>query len=310
LNALKSVGATIQRVAASRGGAQNYAEALTNMMIPYVWGIELLIVLPLFMTLFLSFTEYDGLSTPIWVGLANFKTLIKDAFFHKALLHSAVYALMAVPVRLIGALLLALLLNRRVRGTWAYRVSVYLPTIIPDVAYALIWLWILNPVYGPLNKVLASLGIEGPAWLVQPETALFSIALMSFFQIGEGFVVLLAGLQEVPREYYQAAAVDGASPWQQFRYITLPMIRPWLVLLLIRDIILSTQNTFTPVRIMTYGGPYYATLVLPHLFFEDAFDLFNFGAAAAEMMATFVGIGVLLLIVFRLVRGWGDAGEA
>jgi multiple sugar transport system permease protein len=212
-------------------------------------------------------------------------------------------------LRLLGTLAVALLLSRPRHGIQFYRVSVFLPTIIPDVAYALIWLWIFNPVYGPLNHLLAAVGISGPAWLAQRETALPALALMAGFTIGEGFVVLLAGLQDIPQEYYDAAAVDGANGWQRFLRITFPLIRPWLILLTFRDIILNMQNTFTPAYLMTGGGPYYATLTMPLLVFEEAFDRFRFGHGAVMLLMLFLGVGGLLLVIYRLVKGWGYIDE-
>ena len=129
--------------------------------------------------------------------------------------------------------------------------SVFLPTVIPDVAYALIWLWIFNPIYGPLNLTLKAVGLPQPGWLADGQTALLSIVIMSAFQIGEGLVVLLTGLQNIPGDYYQSAALDGASRGQAFRWITLPLLAPWLLLLTLRDIILSAQNTFAPAYLMT-----------------------------------------------------------
>ncbi len=282
-----------------------YLHDLRMMLSPYLAGTLLLVILPAIMSFGLAFYEYDALSNPRFNGLQNFK----DAFTHDVFLisirNSVVYAALAVPFRLLGALLLALLLNQRRRGVGFYRVAVFLPTIIPDVAYALIWLWIFNPVYGPLNKVLAAVGIGGPAWLINPDTALLAIVIMSLFQIGEGFVILLAGLQDVPHEYYQAAAVDGASGWQRFRFITFPLLKPWLILLVLRDLILSTQNTFAPAYLMTGGDPYYATMFMPLVIYEEAFDRFRFGLASAMMVLLFVVLGFLLFFIYRVVRGWG-----
>lgn len=279
------------------------------MLTPYLAGTVVLVVIPALLSFFLSFTRYDALSAPVWVGLENFGAVLQDPLFGRALRNSVIYIALAVPLRLLGALALAMLLNQRRRGTGFYRVSVFLPTVIPDIAYALIWLWIFNPIYGPLNKVLGVFGIQGPAWLVQSETALLAIVIMSLFQIGEGFVVLLAGLQDIPHEYYQAASVDGASRWAQFRHITFPLLKPWLLLLTFRDIILSAQNTFTPALVMTQGGPYYATLFMPLLIYEEAFDRFRFGQGSVLMVFLFLGVGFMLFLVYRLVRGWGYADD-
>jgi multiple sugar transport system permease protein len=177
------------------------------------------------------------------------------------------------------------------------------------VPYALIWLWIFNPIYGPLNQALSALGLPAPVWLLQPDTARLAIVIMSLFQIGEGFVVLLAGRQEIPPDYYHAAAVDGASAWQMFRLITLPLLAPWLLVLTIRDALLSAQSTFTPALLMTGGGPYYATLFTPLLVYQEAFDRFRFGRAAAMMLVLLLGLGLLLWLVGLVARGWGEGEQ-
>jgi multiple sugar transport system permease protein len=132
---------------------------------------------------------------------------------------------------------------------------------------------------------------------------------MSLFQIGEGFVVLLAGLQDIPEEYYASAAIDGGSRWQMFRFITLPLLAPWLLLLTIRDITLSTQSTFTPAYLMTDGGPYFSTLFMPVLIFDEAFERFRLGLGSATMLLFFVGLGLLIMLVFFAVGGWGYADD-
>ena len=167
--------------------------------------------------------------------------------------------------------------------------AVYVPTVVPSVAYALIWLWIFNPRYGPLNQALESLGLPTPAWLIDSATALPAIAFTALFQIGEGFLVLLAGLRAIPEECHHAAALDGAGPGATFRHVTLPLLAPWLLLLSFRDIIVSAQSTFTPALLMTGGGPYYATLFVPLLMYETAFDRFRFGEGAAMTLLVFAG---------------------
>ena len=148
---------------------------------------------------------------------------------------------------MLGALGLALLLRRPRRGIGFYRAAVFLPTVMPDVAYALVWLWIFNPLYGPVNLVAARRRAAGPRLAGRPDTAKLVFVFMSLFQIGEGFVVLLVGLQSVPADLYDAAVVDGAGPFSLFRYITLPLISPWLILLAFRDLILSF-STRSPRR--------------------------------------------------------------
>jgi multiple sugar transport system permease protein len=173
---------------------------------------------------------------------------------------------------------------------------------VPDAAYALTWLFLLNPLHGPVNIVLRALGLPAPAWLAHGDTALLSIVLMSLFQVGEGMVVLLAGLATIPADQYRAAAIDGAGRWQSFRWITLPMLAPWLVLLSLRDVILSAQSTFVPAYLMTGGGPYYATLFVPLHMYQEAFGSFRFGHAAAIMVLLLLAVLLLLVFLARAVR--------
>jgi multiple sugar transport system permease protein len=186
---------------------------------------------------------------------------------------------------------------------------VYLPTIIPDVAFALIWLWIFNPLYGPVNQALSVLGLPEPAWLADESMARYPFVIMALFTIGEGFVILLAALRGLPRETLDAGAVDGAGQWATFRYLTLPLLVPWLVLLTFRDIILSFQLTFTPSFVMTGGDPYYATLFVPLLTYEEAFDRFRFGPGSALMLLVFLASAALILATWWLFRRRGFTGD-
>lgn len=279
------------------------------MLLPYILGSCCLIAVPAVLTFGLALTEYDAISAPQWVGLLNFQNLLNNSLFWVAMRNSAYFVFLAVPLRICGALALALLLHHRRRGVTVTRMTVYLPTIIPDVAYALIWLWIFNPIYGPLNMLLGAVGLPQPAWLVQASTAKLAIVMMALFQIGEGFVVLLAGLHDVPRDYYDAAAIDGGSRWQMFQMITLPLLEPWLILLTIRDITLSAQSTFTPAYIMTDGAPYFSTLFMPLLIFDEAFERFRVGMGSAMMVVFFLGLGLVLLLISFVLGGWGYADD-
>ncbi|MCI0520937.1 MAG: sugar ABC transporter permease [Chloroflexi bacterium] len=276
-----------------------------GLLAPYLAGALLLVCLPALLSFAISLTRYDALSPPVWAGLQNFVDVYYEPLFWVALNNSLFYIVLAVPLRVLGALALALLLNKPRRGVGFYRAAVYLPSIIPETAYALIWLWIFNPLYGPLNLLLSSLGLPTPAWLVEPATARPALVLMSLFQIGEGFVVLLAGLRDISPECIDSAKVDGANRWQLFRWVTLPLLAPWLTLLTFRDVILSLQSTFTPAYIMTGGGPYYRTFFAPLLIYEEAFDRFRFGQGAAVMLLVFLVTLGLLLLLYGLFEGWG-----
>lgn len=282
-----------------------YQRSLYVLLAPFLLGVTLLVLVPAALSFGLAFTRYDGLTPPEWRGLATFGAILNDRLFHQAFLNSLLFTLIVVPLRTLLTLGLALLLYRCRRGIGVYRAAVYLPTIVPGVAYALIWLWILNPLYGPLNLLLGGLGLPTPAWLVDSRTALFALALTAIFQLGEGLVVLIAGLQELPDEYHEAAAIDGASRWEAFRQIVLPLLTPWLLLVVIRDLIMSVQSSFTPALIMTDGGPYYATLFVPLLIYQTAFDRLRFGDAAAMTVLVFVGVGALIILTYRALGGWG-----
>jgi multiple sugar transport system permease protein len=280
---------------------------LTAFLAPYLLGTLILIVFPAGLTFYTAFTRYNGVSSPVFVGWQNFQFLFNEPLFKIAFAHSLIFAAWAVPLRILGALALAMLYNRQRFGTGLYRAAVYLPTIIPDTAYALTWTWILNPHYGPLNASLRTLGLPTPLWLADSAWAFSAIILVSLLQVGEGFVVLLAGLRHVPQVLYDSARVDGANRWQMFSSITLPLLIPWLAILTVRDVALSFQSTFTPAYIMTGGGPYYSTFFTPLMIYETAFDRLLFGPAAAITLVIFLFTVLIVVIVYQFFdRGIND----
>ncbi len=269
---------------------------------PYLIGTLVLVVVPALMTLAVSFTDYQGIKAPTWTALDNFRRLGTTPLVRQGLYNTLIFVAAAVPLRLLGALGLALLLGGR-RGGGVARAAAFLPTVLPETAYALIWLWILNPVSGPLNLMLGALGLPAPAWMAQAGTARLAIVLMALMQVGEGFVVLLVARQMVPAVVYEAAEVDGANRWQGFWHITLPLIMPWILLLLCRDLILSVQNTFTPSFVLAYGGPYYATTFLPLLIYELSFDFMDWGLASAVLVMVYAWILLLIWGARNLIQG-------
>lgn len=278
-----------------------YQRQIGLFLLPYLLGTFVLVVLPTLFTIAIAFTSYHAVRAPVWTGLDNFRRVFGSQLVRLSLRNTFIYLGLAVPLRLLIALLLALLLQRRRRPFGLYRAAIYLPTVIPEAAYALTWLWILNPVSGPLNVALLALGLPAPAWLAEPETARLAMVILALFQIGEGFVVILAGLQQIPGALYESARVDGAGNWQCFWRITLPMLTPWLLLLVFRDLIVSLQNTFTPSFILTYGGPYYATTFAPLLVYELSFDLFDLGLASAFLVICYGLIALLIFGIYNLV---------
>ncbi len=279
------------------------------MFLPYGLLALVFLVIPAAATFVISFTRYDAIQSPSWAGLTNFLKALASPLVLLSLRQTARFVLLAVPLRLLGALAAGLLLNHPAPWARGLRAGVALPTILPETAYALIWLWIFNPLHGPLNQLLRALGLPAPTWLAEAPSALLAIVIVSAFQIGEGFLIVMTGLRSIPRAYYELAQMDGASRWQAFWEITLPLLAPWLVLLICRDILISIQNTFTPTFILTYGGPYYATTLVPLLIYELAFDFFDFGLAAAVLTLLAGLVGLLLLIILRVMPALeGDDG--
>ncbi|MDQ4006254.1 MAG: sugar ABC transporter permease [Actinomycetota bacterium] len=275
---------------------------------PFGLGILLLVVLPTVFTFAMSFYEYDLIRPGNFIGLANFTQLARDDVFWISLVNSLTFIAAAVPLRVLGALGLALLLHKRFRGAGAYRTAAYLPTIVPDVAYALLWLWILNPIYGPLNLALDAVGLPTFPWLASPDSTRAGIVLMSVFQLGEGFLVALATRQAVPAELYELASIEGAGAWTVFRRVTLPLMAPTLLLLVLRDTVFTFQASFVPALIVTGGGPApYATTYLPLFIYRNAFEFLRYGYAAAATVIMFLITFVIVEVQSRIARRWRDA---
>lgn len=277
------------------------------LAMPFVAATAVLVVGPALATLGLAFTDYDALSAPRWNGLANFRRLASDPLFRTALFNSVVFVAIAVPLRVAGSLGAALLYARRARGVGSARALAYLPTVVPDVSYALLWLWLFNPIYGPLGFALGAAGIDTPV-LLSAWGARLAVVALSLFQIGEGFLVALAARHEVPPELYELARLDGAGPVRTFRRITLPMLAPALVLLAARDVAFSFQASFVPALVLTDGGPLYATTYLPLYTYRTAFGFFRFGYASAMtvtmVLVTAAMVGVMALVVRRRRAWW------
>ena len=271
------------------------------MLVPFLIGGIILVFMPILATIGLSFTQYDIFSPPQWIGFTNFQNFISDLRFKNALYNSLWFGAIAVPLRVTGAFLLAILLNQNGRSFSIARATVYLPTITPEVAYAMVWLLFLNPGFGPINLALKTIGLPEVAWLQEAFTARGSIVVMWFFQLGEGFVIMLAMLQTIPRQIFESAALDGANRLQVFRRLLVPLMMPAILLLTFRDTALSFQGTFIPGLITTGTGPYYATFFLPHYIIDESFGLFKYGYGAAAttvlFMVTLLFIGVQSLLI-------------
>jgi multiple sugar transport system permease protein len=286
-----------------------YNRQLLILLLPYLVGLVVLVLLPALISIPFAFADYDAISPPRWIGLGNFAEMAGDWRFWNGLGVSLFFIALAVPLRVLGALLLAFLLHKRSRANGIARSIVYLPTIIPDVAYALLWLFIFNPLFGPLNWILrifgVGIGFEG--WLLETWPARFALVFMMLWPIGEGFVLMLAALQDIPGELREAATVDGASGWQRFSQITLPLLAPALLLLLFRDTVMSFQSNFVPALITTGGGPYYATQVLPLYIYINFSDYQRFGYASSMTWVMYLVTILVIALQFIVARRWRNA---
>ncbi len=256
---------------------------------PWLIGTLILVVVPTLSLFGLAFWEDEALSAGA-IGRLIESDLVRLSFFN-----SLFFVSIAVPVRILGAFFLALLLRPNRLGP--ARAAVFLPSVIPPPAWALIGLWLFNPLNGPINLVLQGLGFSAVNWLVNANATRIMFVILSGFQLGEGFVVLLIGRALIPDHLYDAARIDGAGLFGRFWTITLPLMVPWLALLTGRDLLVSLQGTFTPSFVITYGGPYYSTTFLPLLIYELAFDFRDPALVALVMLVVFstlAGVGLWL----------------
>lgn len=273
-------------------------------ILPWFIGFLGLVLGPMVSSFLLSFTSYDIVSPPKWVGWNNYvKLFSQDEHFLNSLRVTFIYSFASVPLRLVIALILALLLNLKIRGLAIYRTVYYLPSILSGVAVALLWSWVLHPTFGVLNYLLSLIGIRGPAWLADPNWALVGLIIMSMWGVGAPMVIFLAALQGVPNELYEAAEIDGSNSWHKFLNITIPMISPSVFLNLIMQLIGSFQ-VFTQAYVMTAGGPGDATLFYVLYLFQNAFQWGKMGYASAMAWVLFAILLVFTLLLFRTSDTW------
>lgn len=296
---------------APRRSFAGFRQALTGycFIAPWFIGFCILTVFPFIASIFLSFTRYDIISSPVWVGLANYRELfLRDPVFWNALRVTLKYAIVAVPLGIITGVGLALLLNSEVRGISIYRTLFYLPSIVPVVATSVVFMWILNPQIGLVNMVLKLFGIQGPAWLADARWALWSLVFMSLWGVGGSMIIYLAGLKDIPQELYEAAMVDGAGLVRRTIHITLPMLTPVIFFNLIMGIIHAFQY-FAQAYIMTQGGPQDSTNFYALYLFSRAWEYLDMGYACAMAWVLFAIIMSVTLLIFRSHTRWVHYGQ-
>jgi multiple sugar transport system permease protein len=279
------------------------------MLAPFLVGMVLLVIVPAVGSLAVAFLDYTPLKPTEfrWAGLRQFTLLGEDPLFWTALGNSLLYMVLSVPLRMLGILAVALFLEKRRKGIQMYRAAAYMPTIIPDVAYALAWLWIVNPLFGPVSQLLHAFGMPEQTWLLQPGGARGIVVAMGVWQIGEGIVIMLAALRDIPQDLYDVSLVDGAGFWTRLRTLVLPLIAPTFLLLMFRTTIVSLQDNFAPSYLVTQGNPYYATYFLPLKIYTDAFQNFHFSYGAAMIWVMYGVTALIVFVQYVSTRRWGEA---
>lgn len=271
---------------------------------PSVFGNSVFVLLPIVASLGLSFTDWDLLTPASFVGLENYAFLAADQEFWDALRHTATFTALYVPLVIGVGLLVAVALNSAIPGRNAFRAMYFLPVVSSWVAVALLWKWLLNPSFGLVNAALAAVGIAGPAWLFDAAWAMPAVVIASAWKdLGFIMVILLAGLQNISREYYESASIDGASGTARLRFITVPLLVPTLVFALMISLIGAFQ-VFDQVYVMTGGGPAGATTVVIERIVNNAFAYSRMGYAATMSWALFIIILASSLLFSRLQRRW------
>ena len=289
-------------------GALRRREARAGLLFVLPWLLSLLIftTYPVLATFYLSLTDYNVVQPPTWVGLHNYRTMLTaDPAFWTSVTNTAYYTLLAVPLGLVGSLGLALLLNLRVRQLGVYRTLIYLPALAPPVASTIIFSGLFDPDGGPINAGLQQVGLPALDWLNDPSWSKPALVILSLWGLGAGALIFLAGLQDIPQALLDAAAIDGAGPWQRFRSVTLPLLTPVILFNLVIGIISSFQ-VFTPALIIggTTGKPLESTLMLMVHIYRNAFRYFAMGYASALAVVLFLAVLMVTLAIFGSARAW------
>lgn len=296
---------TVPKSAAEKKDDRRDNKAAYIFLLPWLIGLLFITVGPMLASLYLSFTDYNLLQAPNWTGLDNFARMLRDTRLHNSLGVTFTYVLVGVPIQLAVALLIALVLDKGIRGLPFYRSVFYLPSLLGgSVAIAILWKQIFGTT-GLVNQVLAMVGIQGPGWISDPSTALGSIILLHVWTFGAPMIIFLAGLRQIPVMYYEAANVDGASAWQKFIKITIPLLSPIIFFNLVLQIIGAFQS-FTQAFIVSggSGGPSDSTMFFTLYLYQKGFGQFDMGYASAMAWVLLIIIGVFTAINFVASKYW------
>lgn len=272
-------------------------------VLPWIINLSVFTIVPIVVSAFLSFTKYDMVNPPRWIGLMNYYIMFKlDPSFWKALGNTFYYMFGSVFLKVFLALLLAVLLNNAGRGMGLYRTIFFLPVVLPAVPVMFLWMMLFNP-NGLINKFLSLFGISGPLWLSSITWSKPALIIMSLWGVGGIIVILLAGLQDVPRSIYEAAQLDGANSVQMFWRITVPMLSPIILFCVVTGLI-SASQVFAEAYIMTGGGPLESTTFVNLKIYLLAFKQGNMGYASAMAWLMFLLMVPLTILVFKIFKRW------
>ena len=277
------------------------------MVFPTILGLVVLNIIPIFQTFYLSFFKSGPFGKGnIFVGLNNYRKMVQDEQVWRAVGNTLGYTCLVVPVTIVIALLLAVVLNGHIRGKGIYRTIYFIPMVAAPAAVTMVWKWLYNYHYGLINHFLEKLGLSGVNWIENPNIALISVAIIGIWStVGYSMVLLLAGLQEIPRDYYEASNIDGASSVRQFFQITLPLVSPTLFFVLVTSIITAMQVFDVIYMMIDVTSPSYdRTVSLVYLFYNNSFKYSNNGYGSAIVMLLLVIIMIITVIQTKLQKKW------
>jgi ABC-type sugar transport systems, permease components len=276
------------------------------MIFPTFIGLMVLNIIPAMQTLILSFEKSGAFGKSTWVGLANYKRLFQDPAVMQAIFNTFKYAIWVVPATAVFSLIVAVLLNKKMKGVSVYRTIYFLPMVAAPAAIAMVWRWLYNSEYGLINYALSLIGVKGPNWIADPNVALISIAIIGIWSsVGYNMILLLAGLQEIPKDYYEAASIDGASPIRQFFKITIPLVSPTMFFVIVTSIMGAFQVFDLMFMIVQEGNPALEkTQSLVYLFYKHSFLINDKGYGSAIIMVLLAIIMIVTLIQVKLQKKW------
>lgn len=270
---------------------------------PFLVGSTVFLLVPMALSLYYSMTDYSVLEPPLWVGAGNYRRMLSDPTFHRVVKNTAIYCAIAIPLQTALAIGLAALLNGRVPLRRFFQACIFLPTLVPLIASAMVWMWLFNGEYGLVNRLLASIGISGPTWLVDQHWVMVSLVLMSLWGVGQAVVVYIAALQDVPRQLYEAGRLDGMGPLRQFLHVTVPMISPAILFNVIALMINSVQIFAVPYVMFrkpdgTNPAGHFYTMYL----YENALVYGRMGYASAMAWVQLIVVLLLTALMLRASR--------